>query len=137
MARINIKEASLKRYTSPLLGNGWVETYRGSDAAAIGDTINFGIIPAGIDVSHVAIINDAVAAGTLSLGFEPVGALPAANATFWFTAQSLASAGRAVSIAQPFMFESDVRIIGTLAGAALTAANKVTVVVNGEAAGAL
>ena len=137
MARINIKEASLKRYTSPLLGNAWAETYRGVDAAAIGDTINFGIIPAGIDVNTVVIINDLVALGTLSLGFEPVGTAPTANATYWFNAQTLAAAGRFVSSSQPFMFETDVRIIGTLAGAALVAANKVTILVNGEAVGAL
>lgn len=137
MARINLNDAPLKRYTSPLLGNAWVETYKCAQAVAIADTINFGIIPAGIDVNTVAIINDAVAAGTLSLGFEPVGALPAANATQWFNAQTLAAAGRFVSVAQPLIFENDVRIIGTLAGAALTAANKVTVLVNGESVGSL
>jgi len=137
MPRINLNDAALKRYTSPLLGNSWVETYKCAQAAAIGDTINFGIIPAGIDVNTVVIVTDAVALGTLSLGFEPVGVAPTANSTQWFSAQSIATAGRFVSVSQPLLFEGDVRIIGTLGGAALVAANKVTVLVNGESVGSL
>ena len=137
MPRINLNDAALKRYTSPLIGNTWTETYKCAQAAAIGDTINFGVIPAGIDVNTVAIISDALATGTLSLGFEPVGVAPTANATQWFTAQSLAAAGRFVSVSQPLLFEGDVRIIGTLGGAALTSATKVSVLVNGEAVGSL
>lgn len=137
MARINLNDAPLKRYTSPLIADAWVETYKMAQAAAISDTINFGIIPAGIDVNSVSIINDALAAGTLSLGFEPVGALPVANATYWFSALTLAAAGRTISVSQPLVFENDVRIIGTLAGAALTSATKVSLVVFGEAVGSL
>ena len=137
MPRINLNDAALKRYTSPLLGNSWVETYKCAQAAAIGDTINFGIIPAGIDVNTLVLVNDAVAVGTLSIGFEPVGVTPTANNTYWFTAQSLATAGRFVSVSQPLLFEGDVRIIGTLAGAALVAANKITLIINGESVGSL
>lgn len=115
---------------------GWNETFPMAKAAASGDKIYFGIIPAGVEINGVSLVHDADADGTLSLGFEPVdGVSPVAAATQWFSAQALSSAGRKESVSQPVVFNKAVKLVGTLGGGAILATCKLTAVLNGKGNG--
>lgn len=132
MADIYADDYSKKITSAGYEPHGYVEHYTWAKAAAIGDKIYMGIIPAGVDVGSIALVNDALAAGTLSLGFEPIdGSVPAANLTYWLAAQSIATAGRQASIAQPILSNVPLKLVGTIGGAALTPATKLTVIVGG------
>ncbi len=117
---------------------GWVETYPVVPAVAVAATekIYFGIIPAGVEITDVSLIHDADIDATLSLGFEPVDALPVAVATQWFSAQALSIAGRKESASQPISFEYPVKLVGLVAGlTGLAIGTKVTPVLKGKGNG--
>jgi len=115
---------------------GWNESYPFARAAAIADKLYFGIIPGGVEMSEVVLINDALTGGTLSLGYEPVdGVSPPANLTAFLTNASIASAGRLVSIAHPLLFNNAIRLVGTLGGANALATTKLTADVSGKGVG--
>lgn len=119
-------------------GNTVTEVHSWNGAAAIADKVYLGIIPAGTRVTSFRLINDAVAGGTLTVGYEPVDAAegPAAVADYWFPAgTSIATAGIADSKAKPATFERDVAVVAVVAGAALTAGKDVMCVSQGQMRG--
>lgn len=106
----------------------------------IGDKVYFGVLPGGIDITNVSLICDACTAlATLSLGYEiydpnlvNAALTPAAaNNAAWFNAQAISTAGRFEYNSHPLAVKRDIIIVGTLAGAALTANNKLSVVIGG------
>lgn len=117
-------------------GNGWAENYSGPVTAASGDKFYFGVIPAGVEVDYVRLVNEATAVSvTLSLGYEPIDGSPAANTTAFFTTQAVATASSAFSSAAPIRFEKPVRLVGTVGGAAITGGKIFTVSVKGKDVG--
>ena len=114
--------------------NAWAESYSYQGAAASGDKIYFGIIPAGVEVEDVdAIFDDCGTGVTLSLGYEPVGTLPAAALTAFFTTIDVATAaGRQRYSGHPIKFDQDVKLVGTVGGAAFTGTPKVTAKIGGR-----
>lgn len=119
-------------------GNAWVETYSYQGAAAIGDKIYMGVIPAGVVATAVREINDAAGAGvTLDLGFEPYDASagPLADLDAWLAAADIAAAGVVDSKAHPIAFKQPVKLVATIKGAAFTGTPKITAVVNGQMVG--
>lgn len=135
MANIYADDYNKKPLSSGLATQGWNESYAIAKAAASGDKIYFGIIPAGVEINAASLIHDADADGTLSLGFEPVDGTPAAALTQWFNAQALSSAGRKESASQPVVFNKPVKLVGTLGGGAIALGTKLTVVLNGKGNG--
>ncbi|MGE8688621.1 MAG: hypothetical protein ACN6PJ_15875 [Achromobacter sp.] len=119
-------------------GNAWVETYGYQAAAAIGDKIYLGVIPAGVVVTAVRLITDAAGAGvTLDLGFEPYDASdgPLADLDAWLAGADVAAAGIVESEAHPITFKRPVKLIATVAGAAFTGTPRLTALINGQMVG--
>lgn len=117
-------------------GNAFNEDFPWNKAATAGDKLYFGILPAGVRVTEVDLyLDDNIASGTLSLGFEPVDTLPSPNLTYWLTTQTLGTAGRFESLAAPITFDYPVKVVGSLAGANLTTANNLSVIVEGRCLG--
>lgn len=136
MPNIYADDFNNKRLAGGQDPKGYCESYPFAKAAAIADKLYFGIIPAGVEVNSVELVNDALTSGTLSLGYEPVdGVSPAANLTAFFTTQSIATAGRQLSISQPILFNKAVRLVGTLGGAAALVTTKLTPVIGGVGKG--
>lgn len=98
-----------------------------------GDTIWFGKIPAGVEINEVALLHDADADATLSLGYKAEGqsAVPAA----FLAATALATAGRKVGAAYPLVFNEPVDLIGVVGGGAITNGVRLNVVTNGKGNG--
>jgi len=119
--------------------NAFNLSYGFAKAAASADKIYFGIVPAGHEINALALVHDADADGTLSIGYEPYDALavgaPAANPTYFFNAQALSAAGRKESVAQPISFKFPVKLVGTLGGGGIVAGTKLTVVLDGNSTG--
>lgn len=136
MADIYADDFGKKAIPSGQRPNAYNDSYPLAKAAAASDKLYFGIIPAGTEINECSLVHDADADATLSLGFEPAdGALPAANLTAWFTAQALAAAGRKESVAQPIVFQKDVKLVGSLAGGGILVGTKLTVILNGKSIG--
>jgi len=136
MANIYADDFTNKRIVGGQDPKGYCESYPVAKVAAIADKIYFGVIPGGVEVNSVELINDALTSGTLSLGYEPVdGISPVANLTAFFNAQSIATAGRQLSIAQPVLFNTAIKLVGTLGGAPTLITTKLTPVVSGKGVG--
>jgi hypothetical protein len=136
MPNIYADDFNTKRNAGGQDPKGWTESYPWAKVANIADKLYFGIIPGGVEVSSLELVNDALTSGTLSLGYEPVdGVSPAANLTYFLTTAALGTAGRIVSLAQPLLFNKPVRLVGTLAGAATLVTTKLTPVVAGTGRG--
>lgn len=136
MPNIFADDYNKKALSSGLAPTGYNESYPVAKVAAIADKIYFGIIPAGVEINQVTLINDALASGTLSLGYEPVdGVSPAADLTAFFNAKTIATAGRFDSVAQPLVLNKAVKLVGTLGGAATLITTKLTVVIAGKGNG--
>jgi len=120
------------------MGNAWTEDLSIAKAASNADKLYLGIIPAGVRVSSVRLINAAAGASTtLSVGYEPIdGGVPVAAPTAWFNAQAISSAGAPFSTVAPITFERPVKIVATVGGANLSGSPLLTVVFNGEMVGA-
>lgn len=131
MANIYADDFTTKRLAGGQDPKGYVESYHWAKAAAIADKVYFGIIPGGVEVNSVELVNDALASGTLSLGYEFVDGIGTNNTTYFFNTQSIATAGRQLSIAQPIVFTKPVRLVGTVGGAALLATTKLAPVIGG------
>lgn len=135
MADVYTPEFYSKNLHMAEFGNAWADTYTATVTASIADKVYFGVIPAGTDIDFVRIINEAAASATLSLGYEPIDDSPTANTTAFFSAQSIGTAGAVISTAFPVRFERPVRLVATVAGAAISA-KKIVVSVKGRAVGA-
>lgn len=136
MADIFADDFGKKAVPSGQRPNAYNDSYTFAKAAAAGDKIYFGILPAGTEINRVSLVHDADADATLSLGFEPAdGTLPAANLTAWFSAQALAAAGRKESVAQPIVLQKDVKLVGSLAVGGILVGTKLTVVLDGKSLG--
>jgi hypothetical protein len=120
-------------------GNAWTEDLAFAKSGVVNtDKLYFGVIPAGVRVTGVKLVNAAAGASTtLSLGFEPVdGTTPTANLTAFFTTQAISSAGAPVSTVAPITFEKPVKLVGTVGGANFTGSPALVVVLTGEMVGA-
>lgn len=135
MADIFADDYNKKPLASGQLTKGYNESYPLAKAAAAADKLYFGIIPAGVEINAVSLVHDADADGLLSLGFEPTDGDPSAVLTQWFSAQSLATAGRKESASQPIIFQKPVKLVGTLTGGGIVLGTKLTVIVNGKGVG--
>lgn len=135
MPSIYNDDFSNKRIAGGQDPKGWCESYPWAKVAAIADKIYFGIIPGGVEVNSLDIITDALASGTLSVGWEYVDGSAGGSATAFFNAQTIATAGRFSSAAQPIVFNKPVRLYGTVGGAALLVTTKITPVVSGKGNG--
>jgi hypothetical protein len=101
------------------------------------------LIPAGLEVWDVSIVNDDLDSGgtsmAASVGYTPVNAAdgPTANATYFSAASTfLTAAGRKECAFQPIKFEKPVFLTITLTVAATTfVAGKVTALVKGDGLG--
>lgn len=114
-------------------------------AAAVGDVYRPVIIPGGLDVTDIDIVNDDLdTAGTpaigCKIGFAPVNANEGPTADdAYFSASGNAlfrNAGRTALAFQPLKFERPVFLTITVTAAAATfAAGKVTAIVKGDGIG--
>jgi len=119
-------------------GNAWVETYGYRGAAAVGDKLYLGVIPAGVVVTAPRLITDAAGAGVkIDLGFEPYDAAdgPLADLDAWLAGADIAAAGIVDSKAHPIAFKRAVKLVATISGAAFTGTPQLTVIVNGQMVG--
>lgn len=90
-------------------------------AAAIADTIDLLVIPAGSKLLGVAMINAALGATTtISLGWRNKDGTAGGSATALLAATSTAAAAKANSVFAPISFTNDVVLYATVAGAAAT-----------------
>ena len=111
----------------------------------LGDVYRPVIIPAGMDVTDVDIVNDKLDSNVtqtlaVKIGFAPVNAVdgPAAVDDYFAAAGnvSLRAAGRTPLAFQPIKFEKPVFLTFTLTGAAATfVSGKVTAIVKGDGIG--
>lgn len=100
-------------------------------------------IPAGMLLTHLAIVNDDLDTGgtamSAKIGYEPVNSADGPTAVtdyFSATATFLTAAGRKECVFQPIKFEKDVFITLTLTVAATTfAAGAVTAIATGQGVG--
>ncbi|WP_313619550.1 MULTISPECIES: hypothetical protein [unclassified Achromobacter] len=119
-------------------GNAWVETYGYRNAAAVGDKVYLGVIPAGVVVTALRLVADAAGAGVkVDLGFEPYDASdgPLADPDAWLAGADIATAGNVDSKAHPILFKRPVKLVATISGAAVTGTPQLTAVVNGQMVG--
>lgn len=112
-------------------------------AGAVADVYQPVVIPAGLEVWDVDIVNDdldtGVAALSASVGYAPVNAAdgPVADPAYFSAAGTfLSAAGRKQCVFQPIKFERPVFLTLTIAVAAATfATGKVTALVKGDGLG--
>lgn len=119
-------------------GNAWVEIYGYRNAAAVGDKVYLGVIPAGVVVTALRLVADAAGAGVkVDLGFEPYDASdgPLADPDAWLAGADIATAGNVDSKAHPILFKRPVKLVATITGAAVTGTPQLTAVVNGQMVG--
>jgi len=119
-------------------GNAWVETYGYRGAAAAGDKVYLGVIPAGVVVTALRLIADAAGAGVkVDIGFEPYDASagPVADLDVWLAGADIATAGIVDSKAHPISFKQPVKLVATVSGAAFTGTPQITALVNGQMVG--
>lgn len=118
------------------MGNAWSEDYSYTGAAAQGDKVYLGIIPAGVRVHGVRVLNSAGGAGaTVTVGFEPTEGTPAADADYWLNAAAVATAGSKDSASAPITFDRPVKLVATIGGADF-AAGSLVAIVTGKVVGA-
>lgn len=118
----------------------FAENYSVAKAAASGDKVYLGVIPAGVEVDTMDLVHDDCGTGvTGKLGYEPVNSDdgPTAVSDYWIAAgQDLATAAaRVASKSHPIRFDFPVAIILTVAGDAFTGTPKLTAVAKGKALG--
>lgn len=126
---------------TPEGGNGFNESYKYTHAAPLvesGSTINYGIIPAGVEINAVKLNTDG-SGHSEKLGYSPVDSAngPSAVLDYWFAATTLGTDGTAksiVSIAMPIVFEFPVKLVGTTS-AATADASITNVVIGGKVVG--
>jgi len=110
-------------------------------AGALADVYRPVIIPAGMLVTDLDIVNDDLDTGTTlsaKIGYAPVNSDGPTAVDYYFSATStfMTAVGRKVCAFQPIKFEKDVYVILTMTAAATTfASGKVTAVVRGQAEG--
>lgn len=123
---------------SQAFGNGFVQSYSASKAAANGDVLHIGIIPAGTRVDILRLIwADAGTSVTAKVGYKPVDTTPTADDDYWIAAglDIAAAAGSSFSVSDPITFERDVYITLTVGGADFTGTPKISVNVVGQCVG--
>jgi hypothetical protein len=126
----NMKPLHMSAY-----GNAWVDDYSIANKAGAGDKLYLGIIPAGVRVNGIRLINTAATAGSVKIGFEPVDADgPTADDDAFFADTDLSDAGANDSTFVPVTFESPVKIVATC-GTAFTASATLTAIVKGKCVG--
>lgn len=146
MATFNAADLSTKNRHMGGYGNTVVVYGSVTPAAgASGDIYRPAIIPAGMDVTDIDIVNDKLdsnATPTLAIkiGFAPVNAAegPVADDAYFSPSGNglLKTAGRASLAFQPIKFEKPVFLTITLSsGAATFASGKVTAIVKGDGIG--
>jgi hypothetical protein len=134
---LNSKARFMDGYGNGVIVFGTVTTTAGASA----DVYRPVIIPAGMLVTDLDIVNDDLDTGsTISakIGYAPVNSdgPDADDDYFAATATFMTAAGRKVCAFQPIKFEKDVYVTLTLTAAATTfASGKVTAVVKGQAEG--
>ncbi|GEM_PF-1652882 len=119
-------------------GNAWVETYGYRGAAAAGDKVYLGVIPAGVLATAVRAITDAAGAGVkVDLGFEPYDASagPVADPDAWLAGADIATAGIVDSKAHPIFFKQAVKLVATISGGPFTGTPQFTALVSGQMVG--
>jgi tetrahydromethanopterin S-methyltransferase subunit H len=135
MAKVFAKDYGVKLLSNPNKPSGYNETYNIADAALVGDTLEFGILPAGVEFSLLAVIHDADADASLALGYRAIDASVTTNLTYFLPATALATAGVKQSVAQPIIFQTPVQLVGTLSGGGIALGTKITVVTPGKGVG--
>ena len=115
-------------------GNAVKYHFTASKLAAINDTIEFGIIPAGVTITDVKTINAVTQAScVMDLGYAPVNATlgPTASAAYWMDNADIAAAGVDLSTSLPIHFEHPVRLIALITGATTNTAARIDVILDG------
>ena len=98
------------------MGNAFIATFsHASAAAAAGDKIYMGILPAGVRIDLVrANFSDTGTGNTVDVGYEPVdGSTPSAVLNYWWNDLDTASAAlpAAFSSAAPIAFDKPVKVV--------------------------
>lgn len=98
-------------------------------AAAANTKVNFCNLPVGTEIEKIDLVSDGLGASTtMQIGLEYPDGDGVDDADYFLAAASSATAGRRTSVNHPELFDKNVRITGTLAGAVGT--GKVTCVVS-------